>query len=150
MAKTRTNKNSKSKNTNKTRRNKTKQDNKPFLIFAILFVILMIVGYFILGLLFTAFMGVGILIIVGIAKLVDSVKNKPKQKKIVNTILIIILSLGILVMLAGIVFMIYIAISSNPKFDAKKLDSSEPTVLYDINGEEYAKLGSEMRDKVTY
>lgn len=150
MAKTRTNKNSKSKNTNKTRRNKTKQDNKPFLIFAILFVILMIVGYFILGLLFTAFMGVGILIIVGIAKLVDSVKNKPKQKKIVNTILIIILSLGILVMLAGIVFMIYIAISSNPKFDAEKLDSSEPTVLYDINGEEYAKLGSEMRDKVTY
>lgn len=150
MAKTRTNKNSKSKNTNKTRRSKTKQDNKPFLIFAILFVILMIVGYFILGLLFTVFMGVGILIIVGIAKLVDSVKNKPKQKKIVNTILIIILSLGILVMLAGIVFMIYIAISSNPKFDAKKLDSSEPTVLYDINGEEYAKLGSEMRDKVTY
>lgn len=150
MAKTRTNKNSKSKNTNKTRRNKTKQDNKPFLIFAILFVILMIVGYFILGLLFTVFMGVGILIIVGIAKLVDSVKNKPKQKKIVNTILIIILSLGILVMLAGIVFMIYIAISSNPKFDAEKLDSSEPTVLYDINGEEYAKLGSEMRDKVTY
>ena len=150
MAKTRTNKNSKSKNTNKTRRSKTKQDNKPFLIFAILFVILMIVGYFILGLLFTVFMGVGILIIVGIAKLVDSVKNKPKQKKIVNTILIIILSLGILVMLAGIVFMIYIAISSNPKFDAEKLDSSEPTVLYDINGEEYAKLGSEMRDKVTY
>lgn len=150
MAKTRTNKNSKSKNTNKTKRSKTKQDNKPFLIFAILFVILMIVGYFILGLLFTVFMGVGILIIVGIAKLVDSVKNKPKQKKIVNTILIIILSLGILVMLAGIVFMIYIAISSNPKFDAEKLDSSEPTVLYDINGEEYAKLGSEMRDKVTY
>ena len=150
MAKTKTNKNSKSKNTNKTRRSKTKQDNKPFLIFAILFVILMIVGYFILGLLFTVFMGVGILIIVGIAKLVDSVKNKPKQKKIVNTILIIILSLGILVMLAGIVFMIYIAISSNPKFDAEKLDSSEPTVLYDINGEEYAKLGSEMRDKVTY
>ena len=150
MAKTRTNKNSKSKNTNKTRRSKTKQDKKLFLIFASLFVILMIVGYFILGLLFTVFMGVGILIIVGIAKLVDSVKNKPKQKKIVNTILIIILSLGILVMLAGIVFMIYIAISSNPKFDAKKLDSSEPTVLYDINGEEYAKLGSEMRDKVTY
>ena len=84
MAKTRTNKNSKSKNTNKTRRSKIKKDNKPFLIFASLFVILMIIGYFILGLLFTVFMGVGILIIVGIAKLVDSVKNKPKQKKIVN------------------------------------------------------------------
>ena len=132
----------------KTRR--PKKNNNLFMIFAGLFIILMIVGYFVLGLLFTVFMGVGILIIAGIAKLVDSVKNKPKQKKIVNTILIIILSLGILVMLAGIVFMIYIAISSNPKFDAEKLDSSEPTILYDANGEEFAKLGSEMRDKVTY
>ena len=132
---------------NKTKRNK---NNNLFIVFAIMFVILMIVGYFVLGLLFTAFMGIGILIIVGVAKLVDSVKNKPKKKKIVNTILIIILSIGILVMLAGIIFMIYIAISANPKFDAKKLDSSEPTVLYDINGDEFAKLGSEMRDKVTY
>ena len=142
MAKTKKSKSS------KTRR--PKKNNNLFMIFAGLFIILMIVGYFVLGLLFTVFMGVGILIIAGIAKLVDSVKNKPKQKKVVNTILIIILSLGILVMLAGIVFMIYIAISSNPKFDAEKLDSSEPTVLYDANGEEFAKLGSEMRDKVTY
>ena len=139
----------KSKKT-KAKTKRSKQDKKLFMIFAGLFIILMIVGYFVLGLLFTVFMGVGILIIAGIAKLVDSVKNKPKQKKVVNTILIIILSLGILVMLAGIVFMIYIAISSNPKFDAEKLDSSEPTVLYDANGEEFAKLGSEMRDKVTY
>ena len=86
MAKTRTNKNSKSKNTNKTRRSKTKQDNKPFLIFAILFVILMIVGYFILGLLFTVFMGVGILIIVGIAKLVDKTNISEKNiYKIIST-----------------------------------------------------------------
>ena len=91
------------------------------MIFAAMFIILMIVGYFVLGLLFTVFMGVGILIIAGLAKLVDSVKNKPKKKKIVNTILIIVLSIGILVMLLGIVFMIYIAISSNPKFDAEKL-----------------------------
>ncbi len=142
MAKTKKSKSSKTR--------KLKQDKKLFIISTAMFIILMIVGYFVLGLLFTVFMGVGILIIAGIAKLVDSVKNKPKQKKIVNTILIIILSLGILVMLAGIVFMIYIAISSNPKFDAEKLDSSEPTILYDANGEEFAKLGSEMRDKVTY
>ncbi len=140
----------KTKNSKSSKTRRTRKPNNLFMIFAAMFIILMIVGYFVLGLLFTVFMGVGILIIVGLAKLVDSVKNKPKQKKIVNTILIIILSLGILVMLAGIVFMIYIAISSNPKFDAKKLDSSEPTVLYDANGEEFAKLGSEMRNKVTY
>ena len=134
----------------KTKVKRKLKKNNPYLIFLIMFIILMIIGYFVLGLLVTAFMGVGILIIVGLAKLVDSVKNKPKKKKVVNTVLIIILSIGILVMLAGIVFMIYIAISANPKFDKEKLDSSEPTVLYDINGKEFAKLGSEMRDKVTY
>ncbi len=134
----------------KTKVKRKLKKNNPYLIFLIMFIILMIIGYFVLGLLVTAFMGVGILVIVGLAKLVDSVKNKPKKKKVVNTVLIIILSIGILVMLAGIVFMIYIAISANPKFDKEKLDSSEPTVLYDINGEEFAKLGSEMRDKVTY
>lgn len=138
----------KTKNKSKTKRKL--KNNNIFITLAIIFIILMIVSYFILGLLVTAFMGVGILIIIGIAKLVDSVKNKPKKKKVVNTILIVILSIGILIMLLGIIFMIYIAISSNPKFDAEKLDSNEPTVLYDINGEEFAKLGSEMRDKVTY
>ena len=133
----------------KKKKRKLKKHNL-FIAFALIYIILMIIGYFILGLLMTIFMGVGILIIVSLAKLVDSVKNKPKKKKIVNTALIIILSIGILIMLAGIVFMIYIAISANPKFDKEKLDSNEPTVLYDINGEEFAKLGSEMRDKVTY
>lgn len=134
----------------KTKRPRTKQEKKVFLFLASMFVILMIVGYFVLGLAFTLIMGVGILIIAFVAKFIDSVKNKPKQKKIVNIVLIIILSLGILIMLAGIVFMIYIAITANPKYDTDKLDSNEPTVLYDANGEEFAKLGSEMRDKVTY
>lgn len=141
----------------KTKKVKTKKEpransknGKITLIFTIMFLALMIISYFILGLLVTAFMAVGLLIIIGIAKLLDCVKNKPKQRKIVNTILIIILSLGILIMLAGIVFLIYVAITANPKFDAEKLDSDEPTVLYDINGEEFAKLGSEIREKVTY
>ncbi len=40
MARKRTNKNSKPKNTKKTRRIKSKQDNKLFLIFASMFIIL--------------------------------------------------------------------------------------------------------------
>ena len=134
----------------KTKTKRKLKKNNLFIIFSLMFIILMIVSYFILGLLVTAFMGIGILIILGIAKLIDKTRNKPKQKKIVNTILIIVLSIGILGMLAGIVFMIYIAISANPKFVVENLDSSEPSVVYDINNEEYAKLGSEMRDKVTY
>lgn len=134
----------------KTKTKRKLKKNNIIILFASIFFILMIVSYFILGLLITALMGIGIIIIMGIAKLVDSVKNKPKKKKVINTILIIILAIGILGMLLSILFMIYIALSSNPKFKAEKLDSNEPTVLYDIKGEEFAKLGSEMRDKVTY
>ena len=51
----------------------------------------MIISYFIIGWLLTVFLGVGILIIVGLARLLDKVKNKPKQKKILNIIIIVIL-----------------------------------------------------------
>ncbi len=136
--------------TTKKRKQQGEKNNKAFIIILTIFIIFMIISYFILGLLLTVFMGVGILIIVGIAKLVDSVKNKPKKKKIVNTILIIALLLGILIMLLGIIFMIYIAITANPKFKADQIDKNEPTVLYDKDGKEFAKLGSEMREKVTY
>ena len=150
MNKKKNTKSKRPKKTNPTKHIKKPKNPKALIIFSIMFLILMIISYFILGLLVTVFMGIGILIIIGIAKLLDSVKNKPKKRKIVNAILIIILSLGILVMLAGIVFMIYIAISANPKFDAERLDSNEPTIIYDSKGEEFAKLGSEIRDKVTY
>ena len=42
------------------------------------FLVLMIISYFIIGWLLTVFLGVGILIIVGLARLLDKVKNKPK------------------------------------------------------------------------
>ena len=52
----------------------------------IMFIILMIVGYFILGLLFTVLMGVGILIIVGVAletmrQLESSLVNRSYNKR---------------------------------------------------------------------
>ena len=97
----------------KTKTKRKLKKNNLFMIFALMFIILMIVSYFILGLLVTAFMGIGILIILGIAKIIDKTRNKPKQKKIVNTILIIVLSLGILGMLAGIVFIFYSYINHN-------------------------------------
>lgn len=45
--------------------------------------------------------------------------------------------------------MVYIVVQA-PKFDVKNLDTKEPTILYDKDGNEFEKLGSEMRDKITY
>lgn len=131
------------------KKTKQKQNSNLMLIFLGAFLILMIISYFIIGWLLTAFLGVGILVIVGFAHLLDKVKNKPKQKKILNIIIIIILSLGILVMLLGIAFLAYVVIKA-PKFDVSQLNEKEPSILYDIDGNEFERLGTEMREKVTY
>lgn len=47
------------------------------------------------------------------------------------------------------IFLIYVTIKA-PEFDVKELDKKESTILYDKDGNEIIKLGTEMRDKVTY
>ena len=72
-----------------------------------------------------------------------------KQKGIGKFILSIIL----IVMIVGasllLVFALYIIISS-PDFDKELLYSKEATVIYDINGDELARIGRENRDLITY
>jgi len=128
----------------------TKKENKKITIICLVaFILLLVLCFINLGLLFTIFTAVGILIILGIARLLDKVKNKKKQKKIVNIILIICLILGIICLSLLSAFLIYITIKA-PKFDPKRLDKPEVSILYDKDGAEIIKLGSERREKVTY
>lgn len=75
-----------------------------------------------------------------------SVKKKGRTK---NTILIILISLGILIASAVLAFALYIIITS-PDFVAQELYTKEPTVLYDMNGDELARIGNENVELVTY
>ena len=59
------------------------------------------------------------------------------------------LILFIIFLLIGIIFFIYIAVSAD-KFDPDKLYTKEASTLYDSEGNEFAKLGTEMREKITY
>ena len=52
-------------------------------------------------------------------------------------------------MLLGILFLAYVVIKA-PKFDVNQLNEKEPSILYDIDGNEFERLGTEMREKVTY
>lgn len=80
--------------------------------------------------------------------------NKPKRKKkntgkAVNAILSILMVFGIAIMVLIMAFCAYIVISA-PAFETDKLYSKEVSILYDKNGEEFARVGTEKRELKTY
>ena len=72
-------------------------------------------------------------------------RKRTKYKKA----FLIILLLGIIAILAFIVFFIIIIISA-PKFDAKNLERSETTIIYNQNNKQVTSLGNEKREKLKY
>ena len=76
-------------------------------------------------------------------------KKKKKKGSKKNTILIILISLGIIIASAILAFALYIIITS-PDFVVEELYTKEPTVLYDINGDEITRIGNENVELVTY
>ena len=128
---------------------KTPIMKRPIVKFLIVFLILMVLAYLFLDTLLTIFLGVGILIIMGMAYAFEKSKNNPKKKKKLRIFLIIILSLGILIMLAGIAFIVYVVLNA-PEFNEEQLNTTEPTRIFDINGNVVEELGTEMREKVSY
>ena len=79
------------------------------------------------------------------SKKVNSKRKKGLKKKILLGCLIAFLAFIVI----GILFLFYVAITA-PKFNPNKLYSKEASALYDTDGEVYAKLGSEMRQKISY
>ena len=118
------------------------------IIFAAIIAVILILSFINLGLKFTLVLALGIAIIIGISILLGKIKNK-KRKKIIKIILIIFLILGILGLLAFGSFLVYITVTA-PEFDPNRLQTKEITIMYDKDGKEIAKLGTEKREKVTY
>ncbi len=81
------------------------------------------------------------------------VEEKPKRKKrkgkVLNFILIVIMLLGIAVMGVTLAFCAYIVISA-PAFNTDLLYNKEATILYDKDGNEIDRIGSEQRELKTY
>ncbi|WP_449353917.1 PBP1A family penicillin-binding protein [Virgibacillus natechei] len=72
-------------------------------------------------------------------------KKKPLWKKIIFTVLIIILAIGIGV---GGLFTYWVATA--PDLDASELDIPFSSTIYDQEGNEFADLGAEQRSRVEY
>jgi len=87
----------------------------------------------------------------GIKFKVKKQKEYKKKRKIHigKIILGLILICGIGILLAGLVFILYIIIAS-PEFDTTQLYKTSSSILYDKDGNEFARLGTTNRELVTY
>ena len=138
-------KNSKSKSNKK----KKLKLNTGLIITLAIVVACIIAFYFLFGRDAAIFMTIGVFIILGVAKLFDLTRKKKVQRKILKTVLIIVLALGIIGVLGVGGFMAYV-IKSAPEFNPSLLNEKQSTILYDSNGEEFAKMGSEKRENIEY
>jgi penicillin-binding protein 1A len=76
-------------------------------------------------------------------------RKKSKKNKILSTALNVFLIFVLVCILLGFVFIVYIAVSA-PNFNPSNLYRKESSIVYDANGDVVAKLGSEIRDTITY
>lgn len=85
----------------------------------------------------------------GVDEMKKTKKKNGKKKSIWKKILLVFLILFLLGLTAVVGFCFYIAGTAD-KFNPNKLYSKEASKLLDSNGEIFAKLGSEMRQKINY
>lgn len=76
-------------------------------------------------------------------------KNKWKNGNIGEKILTVVMILLVLMFLMMIAFFSYIIISA-PEFDADALYTKEASIIYDGEGNEIVRLGTENRERVSY
>ena len=119
---------------------------------AILFatIAVLLTCYMTFGIEMTLLIAVIVAIIIGISMLLGKTKNKKKKRKIYSLFLILFLILGITGLSCFSIFMIYVKAKADPKYKNAKLNTLEVSRIYDKDGNEFAKLGSEKREKVTY
>jgi penicillin-binding protein 1A len=70
-------------------------------------------------------------------------------KKFIKIFVLFMLICCILGFIAVALFMAYV-VANAPKFDPQNLYKSESTIIYDKNGDQIAKIGTESREKITY
>lgn len=121
----------------------------PMLIALGIVVALLIISFVAFGKELTILLFIGIVLILGIARLLDKIKSNKKRKKILNIVLIFFLIIAILMCLAVAAFCIMI-VKVSPDFDISKLSKKESSIIYDANGEEFARFGDQLRENVSY
>ena len=130
---------------------KNKKMNTNLKIVSLLAIVaILLTTFLMLGIEMTIVIAIVIAIIVGIYTLLKKVNNNAKKKKIITILLIICLIIGIACLGAFCAFLFYIKTQADPKFETTNLNTLELTRIFDKDNKEFAKLGSEKREKVSY
>ena len=108
----------------------------------------LLICYISLGVKYTALVAMLMFIVFGIGFI--ATRKGRKRRKLISIILIMFFSLGIIALVGFSVFVMYIKGQADPKYEKAKLNTLEMSRIYDKDGNEIAKLGSEKREKVTY
>ena len=145
-------KSSTSRTSSRSRTTSKSKKNRNAIRLAVLFAIiaLLLICYVTFGIPLVVVVGFGLGLLIVIVKLFQSIKSKKKKKAIINILLIFFLICGIATIIAFTLFLGYIKSVADPLFEKTNLNTKEMTILYDKDGREFARLGSEKREKVTY
>lgn len=113
----------------------------------IVFAVIVLVGYITDNFLTGAAIAALFLFMFFIGRMLDRPKTKGRKK--FKIFLIVFLTLCIAGLVAGGGFLFYI-VKNAPDFKQELLKTKEATVIYDSDGNEYAKLGLEIRENIEY
>ena len=121
--------------------------NKKIIIAALISLIILIIGSLTISFVPTILL----MLFIGMIYFLVTKKKKKKTNKIeiFKSFMIFCFSFAIFCLILGISFGAYI-ITTAPKFTEEKLYNKDASILYLSNGEEFAKIGDELREKVTY
>jgi len=84
-----------------------------------------------------------------IARFLDNTTSKKKRRKMINTLFIVCLVLLIVGTVGVVGFFTYVILEA-PAFEVNRLVNKESSIMYDSEGNEVIKLGSELRENVEY
>ena len=138
-----------SKEKNLKKKGKKAKLNLGLIITLLLIIVSILLIYLFLGKNAAIITLIGVIIIFLIASLFEATKKKKIQRRILKTLLIIVLICSIIGVIGVAGFMGYVVYSA-PEFKQSLLTEKQSTILYDSNGQEFAKMGSQKRENIQY
>ena len=120
------------------------------IILSMIAVAILVLSYMLLGIELTIVVALMLFVLAGLGFFLGKMKNKSRQRKIISILVILFLLVGIIVLSCFCAFMIYVKTEAEPKYENAKLNTIEVSRMYDKDGNEFAKIGEENREKIKY